>query len=73
MAKHRYKVRFVLHDVQIPVVLGRSLTQPHQAVRTRTTRSKGRVSPPRSTYEDGGNSSLLHPIISVLFMFFFPR
>jgi len=45
---------------------GRSLTQPHHAVRTRTTRSKGRVSPPRSTYEDGGNQ-LIAPIRSLLF------
>ena len=54
--------------VQILVVLGRSLTQPHQAVRTRTTRSKGRVSP-HVPHEDGGNE-LIVPIRSFMFFFF---
>lgn len=69
MAKHRYKVRFVAQCCKY-LSLGRSLTQPHHAVRTRTTRSKGRVSPPRSTYEDGGNQ-LIAPNRSFLFCLFF--
>lgn len=58
--------------LQTFVVLNRSLTQPHQAARTRTTRSKGRVSPPRFPHEDGGNQ-LIAPIRSFMPGLFFPH